>query len=397
MTEWLTREDVDHYLDDRSSKGMTVVQLCLFWGKRTDRPLAFTTNPANAYGHKAFLEVDGAPDPRQPAIASGGSAMQPNDFWDHVDYCLQAIRQRGMYAAVLPFWGRRYLNASHRDHSEPVFNRRNIEAYGAFLSQRYQSYDNVIWVLGGDVKATEGGNHVDTYRAFAQALRAGGSDSKLLTYHPDGSPLVNSSTWFHHDSWLDFNMIETFSSVDQIAAAIRADRALEPPKPTILAEGDYEGGYDGAVHTDALRVRRQAYQSFFAGAAGFTYGGALDAAGNGPLFGPSNNWKPLLEWKGAEQMVWLRRFLETQDWPGWVPSPELIAKGRSEGSREKLAVSSGESILIYFPENDACELSLPEVSTAIWFNPANGRAQHATIDMPFQPPTQWEDAVLILK
>ena len=33
MTEWLSREEVDLYLDDRKSKGMNVVQFCLFWGK----------------------------------------------------------------------------------------------------------------------------------------------------------------------------------------------------------------------------------------------------------------------------------------------------------------------------------------------------------------------------
>ncbi|RLD77778.1 MAG: hypothetical protein DRJ07_14195 [Bacteroidetes bacterium] len=41
MTEWLSREDVDIYLDDRKSKGMNIVQLCLFWGKRKDYPTNF--------------------------------------------------------------------------------------------------------------------------------------------------------------------------------------------------------------------------------------------------------------------------------------------------------------------------------------------------------------------
>jgi len=80
MTEWLTREDVDLYLDDRKAKGMTIVQLCLFWGKREDKPLRFPVNPPNAYGHRAFEVSDGAPDPTRPAVVEGGSATEPNDY-----------------------------------------------------------------------------------------------------------------------------------------------------------------------------------------------------------------------------------------------------------------------------------------------------------------------------
>lgn len=44
MTEWLSQKDVDFYLDDRKSKGMNVIQLCLFWGKREENPTKFTAN-----------------------------------------------------------------------------------------------------------------------------------------------------------------------------------------------------------------------------------------------------------------------------------------------------------------------------------------------------------------
>jgi hypothetical protein len=47
MTEWLSREDVDLYLDNRKSKGINNVQLCLFWGKRVDYPTKFTANAPN--------------------------------------------------------------------------------------------------------------------------------------------------------------------------------------------------------------------------------------------------------------------------------------------------------------------------------------------------------------
>jgi hypothetical protein len=84
MSEWLTREDIDIYLDNRSEKGFTVVQVCLFWGKREEDPVRFTVNPANAYGHKAFVEVEGKPDEEKPWVISGGTPQTPNDYWDHM-------------------------------------------------------------------------------------------------------------------------------------------------------------------------------------------------------------------------------------------------------------------------------------------------------------------------
>ena len=105
MSEWLSREEVDLYLDNRKAKGFNLVQICLFWGKRKDDPIRLTLNAANAYGHKAFLEIDGKPDPSQPFVQAGTNILNPNDYWDHVDYILQAAESREMMVGLLPVWG----------------------------------------------------------------------------------------------------------------------------------------------------------------------------------------------------------------------------------------------------------------------------------------------------
>ena len=411
MTEWLTREDVDLYLDDRKSKGMNVVQLCLFWGKRVDYPTKFTANAPNPYGHKAFLETDRFPDASRPAIVEGGTPESPNDYWDHVDYCLDAIKKRGMYAAVLPFWGRRYVNASHNDQSLPVFTKGNISGYGEFLGKRYGSEPHIIWVNGGDVRADEGGDFVPAYRLWAEGLIKGITgkavkwnedsnwwDAALMTYHPSGAPMVNSSEWFHDDPWLDFNMIETHVSRDKIAASIRQDVELNPPKPTVMAEGHYEGR-TGKRLANAIHIRRQAYQTFFAGAAGHTYGGGFDEEGNGPLFSPSNNWKHLLDWEGAGQLIHLRRFLEENNWWKWKPVPEIISEGKGEGELEKLAVKNGKNTFLYFPENSKCKLTIEGIKEASWYNPENGSVVKGKVNAKhqYEPPEDYEDAILTIR
>lgn len=411
MTEWLSREDVDFYLDDRKSKGMNVVQLCLFWGKREENPTRFTANAPNFYGFKAFTEKDSFPDVTNPAVVEGGSPENPNDYWDHVDYCINAIKKRGMVAAVLPFWGRRYVNATHKGQSEQVFTLENIFQYGEFLGKRYGNEPNIIWVNGGDVNATSGGDFRPHYRLMAEGLVFGITGQKvkwnqqsevwdkiLMTYHPDGSPMKNSSEWFHDDPWLDFNMIETHIHRNQLVAAIRKDITKTPLKPTVMGEGHYEGMTNGKTPARAVHIRRQAYQTFFAGAAGHSYGGGFDENENGPLFSPYNNWKPLLNWEGASQLIHLKKFLVENDWWKWEPIDEIFLDDTGEGEKEKLAVTNGDKTFVYFPDSSTCILNLKELKKAEWFDTKSGKYLQGKINCnnKYSPPENWEDGILLL-
>ena len=193
-------------------------------------------------------------------------------------------------------------------------------------------------------------------------------------------------------------MIETHVSRDQLPAAIRQDVALTPVKPTVMGEGHYEGT-TGNRTAEAIHIRQQAYQTFFCGAAGHTYGGGFDTDGNGPLFAPTNNWKPLLEWPGAGQMVFLRRFLEEHDWWAWQPAGEVIVAGRGEGELEKVAVRSSESLLVYFPDHSSVELDWHSAATAHWYNTQRGESVAGQVSDSgrYILPAGLDDGVLILK
>jgi hypothetical protein len=424
MSEWLTREDVDIYLDDRAQKGFNLVQVCLFWGKREEDPVRFTTNPTNAYGHKAFVEVDGKPDPEQPRVIKGGTPQNPNDYWDHVDYIIQSAARRNMIIAVLPVWGRRYVNATHTHHSEKVFSIPAMRSYGGFLGERFKGYSNIVWVLGGDVQADAEGNYLDHYRAMAEGIINGITgetirwdevsplwDCALMTYHPDGAPLKNSSRWFHGDPWMDFNMIETHVHRDSVYRAVRQDYLLaDPVKPTVLGEPDYEGASPNMV-TAGIDIRRQALQGFFAGAAGFTYGGKIDHEGNGPLWSPYNNWKKMLDMEGARSMTNIKSFCLGHSWPDWIPVQEIIQSNAGEGELQKVAVFTrpDSACLVYFPDNSYAGLDLAnhfeEAENFIvqWYNPApdsfSEKIERTLMDgkMMAAPPDQWPDGILILR
>ncbi|MCB0664969.1 MAG: DUF4038 domain-containing protein [Saprospiraceae bacterium] len=420
MSEWLSREEIDYYLDDRQKKGFNVVQVCLFWGKRTDDPVDFTANPPNFYGHSCFTDQDGI-DPLTPAIRNGGSPEESNDYWDHVDYMLEAMRKRSMIAAVLPVWGRRYVNATHPNFSQSIFTPESMYEYGRFLGNRYRHFDHIIWVLGGDVQADFGGDFLGHYRAMAEGINFGITgerckwnensrawDFSLMTYHPDGAPLKNSSRWFHQDVWLDFNMIETFVNVNSVYAAVEQDyQKREPVKPTVMGEPGYENhpGKEGTI--SATQVRRQAWQSFFAGAAGFTYGGFRDSLGNGPLFTPFRGWKQILDWEGAGSLAIISKFCLEQGWPDWTPRQEIVVAGRNEGEFMKAVVKVGQNrFLVFFPDNTEISLKLESENHEIklsWYNSLSNvyqdgeniqiEAQALTVS----PPAGWTEGILILE
>lgn len=424
MPEWLNREDVDLYLDNRKEKGFSVIQLCLVWGKRVEDPTNFTCNPPNAYGFRAFMETEGNIDPGNPWEISGGTPENPNDYWDHVEYIIQAAAQRNILVALLPVWGRRYVNATHSGFSKALFSIQDMRSYGRFLGQSYSGYSNIIWVLGGDVGADDGGDYLNHYRSMAEGILTGLSgeevhwneesplwDLALFTYHPDGKPLRNSSQWFHHDPWLDFHMIETFQHRDQVYEAVQNDYALKlPVKPTVMGEPAYEGEGKKLGNSSGLQMRRQAYQTFFGGAAGFTYGAFRDKEGNGPLFSPYTGWENMLDLEGANTMKYLKSFCLSYNWPDWLPVHDLLQSDKGEGELQKVSVlseSSGECF-IYYPDNSPGLLDFSSYMPATkqlkarWYNPSRGeytdkiKIHHSIQGRGMKPPDNWPDAVLIV-
>ncbi|MCB0688598.1 MAG: DUF4038 domain-containing protein, partial [Saprospiraceae bacterium] len=285
---------------------------------------------------------------------------------------------------------------------------------------RYRSNDHIIWVLGGDVQADFGGDFLGHYRSMAEGIIFGITGQNiawnenspywnyaLMTYHPDGSPMKNSSTWFHDDAWLDFNMIETFVNVNSVYEAVTQDYTLSDPiKPTVMGEPAYENhpGKEGPIA--AIQVRRQGWQSFFAGAAGFTYGAFRDSLGNGPLFSPFNHWEKTLNWEGAKSLAFLKSFCLENNWPHWKPNQKILGEGQKEGEYLKTAVQlSDHYYLIYFPDRSTQMLIFNSGFSEVfgsWYNPKNGLNQNldpiTLVDgvCKIIPPDAWSDAVAVI-
>ena len=419
MAEYLTREEIQLYLDDRQAKGFNVVQVCAFWGKRVENPVNFFLNPPNAYGHHAFDAEN-----KTPAVVEGGTPDAPNDYWDHLEFILREAESRSMVVALLPVWGRRYVNAVHKPFDHAFFTEESMKSYGYFLGERYSAYANIIWVMGGDVKADAGGDFKPYYRGMAEGIIQGLTGQQvawdtpselwnyaLMTYHPDGAPYQNSSTWFHEDSWLDFNMIETYDNRDDVYQAVTNDYQLDNPvKPTVNGEPGYEGANPNDVITLGVHMRRQAIQTYFAGGAGFTYGGKIDSLGNGPLWSPSNNWQSMLNMEGARTLQYTKLFCITRGWIAWMPDTDIVELDAGEGELQIVAVKNTprNEYYIYFPEPRALEIAREKFGNVDqlvtqWFNTADGsyskkeKLAIGSETLAFKLPEDWSDGILILK
>jgi hypothetical protein len=148
LFQQLKREEVDHYLDRRQHQGFTVIQTVAFWYPHGGGIPSGPHNATNAYGHRPFTGDRDHPNTAEPLIVAGGSPSQPNDYWDHADYIVQAVKQRHMVLALLPCWGRAYVTKEFTD-SHIEFDSAEARAYGAFLGERYRHEPHIVWVLGG--------------------------------------------------------------------------------------------------------------------------------------------------------------------------------------------------------------------------------------------------------
>ena len=154
----------------------------------------------------------------------------------------------------------------------------------------------------------------------------------LITYHPFGR--TQSSTWFHAEPWLDFNMFQSgHRRYDQDTDSpkrfgednwryVLDDYVKDPPKPVLDGEPSYEnipqGLHDGSQpYWTAADARRYAYWSVFAGACGHTYGDnavmQFHAPGSGPGdYSPRNYWFDAINDPGAGQMRHLAALMRSR-------------------------------------------------------------------------------------
>ncbi len=397
----LNREEADKYLADRAAKGFTVIQAVAI-GELDGQ------NASNAYGHLPLTDLD----PTRPAVQEGPD----NDYWDHVDYIVNKANSLGLYIGFLPTWGRYWHDQS------PLFTPQNAEVYGEWLGRRYKD-KGLIWILGGD-RPADSDIQKETIRAMARGLRRGDGGTHLMTFHPPGGN--GSSTWFHNDDWLDFNMRQNGHNAKFTEGYqnTRADYDRTPIKPVLDGEPLYEDhpvSFDAKKlgHSISADVRRPLYWDLFSGACGHTYGHhsvwQMWQPGRNPINNPLMPWFEAIGQPGAGQMQYGRRLIESRPFLSRVPDDSIIVTDRVPTSvpgagRYRFVATrdtDGTYAMVYAPVGRAFKVRMDVIKgakvKAWWYNPRNGQATAIgefanTGEREFLPPDKGEmlDWVLVL-
>ena len=102
----------------------------------------------------------------------------------------------GLYMGILPVWGSSIVKGQY-------LTMENVDAYMDFILKRYNNYNNIIWIVGGDVR---GSVNESLFNRMGERMKSTNPD-RLVGYHPFGR--TSSSIWLHEKEWLDFNMFQS--------------------------------------------------------------------------------------------------------------------------------------------------------------------------------------------
>ena len=171
------REEAAMYLSKRASQGFNVIQAV------------------------SLAELDGlhAPNPYGATPLLDDDPSKPNeDYFEHVDFVIELADSLGLYIALLPTWGDK-LNTKSWGVGPEIFTPENARVFGRWIGDRYKSYDNIIWIIGGDRNPRDDSKDVEVWNQMAEGIAeaAGGYDETLMSFHPQPKELGGSSTWFH--------------------------------------------------------------------------------------------------------------------------------------------------------------------------------------------------------
>ncbi len=363
-TLWLlakrSLEEVDALFSLRKSQGFTAIQLQLT-------------------GFLGTKNVEG----RLPFGPSYDLASPDERYFSHIDALFECAKRHGLLLAVAPLWVgccREGWAGKGEDGSLRPMNVAGesvCEAFGRWLGTRYKSFDNLLWILGGDNDPWSV-DAVALTHALARGLKAS-APQQLLTYH--ASSTHSSTDVFPDAPWLDVSMVYTYfrgfnkawnKVQPDVGEVCLLEHRKQPVKPYFLGESTYEGEHEawGSTH----QIRKQAYTALLSGAFGHAYG--------------STNWRcddngQIAALPGAASLQHLTALFSRYSWHTLLPDfshPQLANDSVSAASTPDGALS-----ILYLPTPRP--ISVPGTwSHAAWYDPTTGAEHEAQQADTLSPP-----------
>ena len=365
-----TREEADMYLKKRASQGFNVIQAV------------------------ALAELDGlnTPNPYGEVPLINNDPLKPNEkYFEHVDYIIDSADEKGLFIALLPTWGDKLFKESWGVGPE-VFTTKNAYEFGEWIGDRYKDRDNIIWIVGGDRNPRSNSSDIDVWNQMAEGICAGvgGYDNALMSFHPQPKEKGGSSTWFHNEKWLDFNMHQTGHCANRgTYENISNDYNLEPIKPVVDGEPLYEDhpncfNAKELGYSVADDIRRIMYWNVFAGALGQSYGchdvWQMYKPDEEPVNQPLRPWTEALDLPMANQVKHIKNLMLSRPYFARIPDQSLV-RGEQNETLDFISATrdiEGRYAMIYFPQGGKVELDLSAMANdelnVWWFDPRTGNS-----------------------
>lgn len=389
-------KEVRDYLQDRKQKGINALIIQI-----TPSNLLFDTlthgDLPNFYNEHVFVNRDIA---------------KPNEaYFKHIDSVFALCNEMNFAILLAPLYegccedGWKEILDADPQSVDKAFN------YGKWVADRYKHLPNIIWIAGGDHKATP--------QAIACAKGIAAVDSiRLHTFH--GDPGYTSPDGVPDAQWLTLNMVYTYYPA-LISERLRQYQVYalffhlwqkKVAMPVVMGESVYEFERDETTQF----LRRQAYWSLLSGASGHFFG-------NRDIWRMEKNWKKGLNTPGIHSMEVFGKFVNKIPWhnmePDWpatlfVSGRGAFNNGSAPGGDEYATAAFSEEkniAAIYIPTYRKVGVNMARFSSSVnakWFDPFNGTYSLAAGSFLnkgvryFTPPKQYnsqgfEDWVLILE
>lgn len=376
----LSDGDIQLYLNDRGARGFNAIWIGMVDNYYSDHP------PHDFYGNVAFNGADFTNE--NPA------------YWARVDQTLTWAAAQGITVLANPA----FVGYGCQEGYCPSYRKAAasvLTAYGQFLGNRYKSYSNIVWLIGGDADPTDK-NVQSKLNALASGIRSADTVHLITTEAYRG---YSSEQVWGGAPWLDLDAL--YEQPANIPARAKADYQAGT-YPVFMLEDWYEGEHS----MSELGVRQEGYWAVLSGSTlGRVFGNYAiwDFSWPGATKDP---WKNQLASQGSQGQAKLGRLFRSREHWKMVPDikHQVMTAGYGSGSTLSVAArtSDGQTIIAYIPNGNATSVTIDMTkitdanSSAIcaWFNPNNGSTTRigvfpTTGSRSFTPPDA-NDWVLVL-
>jgi hypothetical protein len=339
----LTSEEAEKYLEDRRSKGFNSVIVNLIEHQ--------FRGPVDRYGQSPFTVP--------------GDFSTPNEkYFAHADWVIRKAAEKGIQVFLAPVY-LGYIGTNEGWVKEVLANGpEKSRDWGRYVGRRYASFNNIVWLIGGDRNPDTAREGVD---AIVQGIKEFDKRHIFSAHcHPENSALDQ----YAQEGWVDLNTTYTYNIVHGM---LIRDYQRTPPTPFVLIESTYEGEHNAS----AVQIRRQAYWAILSGATG-------QFMGNRPIWLFDPGWEAALNYVGSQDMTRLKELFTSRPWYQLVPDDkhEVVVDGLGEfRGLDYLAAArteDGATVIAYMPTSRDITVDMTKVAgkeaKAWWFNPRNGNS-----------------------